>query len=71
MVLFYPFLVLVSPFIFLFIKFQSALRPNNEFIKAQAKFAAVGESMLEAAPQYGVQLFIILKILGKMCFTRF
>ena len=42
----YPFLVILSPLIFLFIKLQSVINPNNSFIKHQAKTCSIGESVL-------------------------
>ena len=56
----YPILILVSPLILFYIKLKSACKPNNLKIKKQAKSASVGESILEAAPQYCLQLYVVL-----------
>ena len=56
----YPFLVLVAPFIFLSINLQALLRPDNAFIKEQAKLSCLGESVLEATPQFCLQLYVVL-----------
>ena len=59
---FFPIFLPLSPWIYLFLKIQSLLRPGHEYIKKQAKTAAVGESMLEAAPQYCLQLYVVLSM---------
>ena len=56
----YPILILLAPFIFLLINLQALLRPENDFIKEQAKLSCLGESILEAAPQFCLQLYVVL-----------
>ena len=56
----YPILILLAPLIFLLINLQALLRPENDFIKEQAKLSCLGESILEAAPQFCLQLFVVL-----------
>ena len=55
----YPILYLLSPLIFLTIKFMYFLRPNNKFIRAQSKIASLGESIMESTAQLVLQLSII------------
>ena len=71
----YPFIILLSPAIFLFIRFmkatfsvsflyvvriQSVLRPDNMFIRVQAKRFTLAESILESTPQLCLQVYVIL-----------
>ena len=56
----YPFLIPFAPFIFLVINLQALIRPDNDFIKEQAKLSCLGESILEAAPQFCLQLYVVL-----------
>ena len=74
--LLYPFIILFFPVMFLFIRnllmililkcfiplfrIQSVLRPDNLFIRNQAKRFTVAESILESTPQLCLQLYVIL-----------
>ena len=58
--LIYPILVLVSPFIVWFIKFQAIIRPNNPFIQFQNHLCSYAERLLESTPQMILQLLIML-----------
>ena len=57
--LFYPVMVLLSPFLLLVIKFLSVFKPKNEFIKHQARSSSRGESIFESTPQIILQLYIV------------
>ena len=62
-----PFLLPFTPFIFIIIKFMGLIKPNNKLLKAQSTVGGRGESILEAAPQFGLQcyiMFLSLKHLG-------
>ena len=56
----FPLLLPIIPLIFLIIKILSLIKPNNKFLKAQATLGSRGESILEAAPQFGLQCYIVL-----------
>ena len=56
----YPFLIPLAPFLLLFLKIQALLRPENEFIKQQEKLSSGGEAILEATPQFCLQLYVIM-----------
>ena len=58
--LIYPILVMVSPFIVWFIKFQAIIRPNNPFIQFQNHLCSYAERLLESTPQMILQLLIML-----------
>ena len=60
LLLIYPLLIPLAPFLLLFLKIQTLLRPDNEFIKQQEKLSSGGEAILEATPQFCLQLYIIL-----------
>ena len=49
-----------SPVIFIFIKMVAIIKGSNEFIQSQATYGSRGEAILEAAPQFALQLYIIL-----------
>ena len=53
-------LLICSPGIFIIIKLLAILKANNQFIQSQATYGSRGEALLEAAPQLGLQLYIIL-----------
>ena len=57
--LFIP-LVVVSPAIFIIIKFLAIFKSGNNFLQSQATYGSRGEGILEAAPQLGLQLYIVL-----------
>ena len=57
--IFFPLLMLISPFIFLFIKLLGLLKPKNQFVKAQSTTGCRGEAILEAAPQLALQCYIV------------
>ena len=57
--LFIP-LLTCAPGIFIIIKLLTILKANNPFIQSQATYGSWGEAILEAAPQLGLQLYIIL-----------
>merc|ERR1711911_554332 len=61
--LFFPFLLPFSPLVFILIKIISIIKPNNHFLKAQSTLGGRGESILEAAPQFVLQCYIILSTL--------
>ena len=57
--LFIP-LVVISPVIFIIIKFMAIFKSGNTFLQSQATYGSRGEGILEAAPQLGLQLYIVL-----------
>ena len=57
--LFIP-LLTCSPAIFIIIKLVAIMKTKNLFIQSQATYGSRGEAILEAAPQLGLQLYIIL-----------
>ena len=58
--LIFPLLLPVSPLIFICVKVNALLKPRNSMLKAQAAIGSRGESILEAAPQFALQCYIIL-----------
>ena len=58
--LLFPLLLPLSPLIFVCLKFISLLKPNNTLLKAQSTLGSRGESILEAAPQFALQCYIVL-----------
>ena len=56
----FPLLLTLSPLIFICLKLISLLKPNNKLLKAQSKMGSRGESILEAAPQFALQCYIVL-----------
>ena len=58
-IIFLP-LFIISPAIFLFIKILAILKAGNSFIQDQASFGSRGESIFEAAPQLGLQLYVAM-----------
>ena len=56
---FFPIFLLISPLIFILIKFLALVKPNSQLLKAQSMLGSRGESILEAAPQFGLQCYII------------
>ena len=57
-ILFLP-LLICSPGIIIFIKLLAIVK-NNQLIQSQATYGGRGEAILEAAPQLGLQLYIII-----------
>ena len=53
-------LLICSPGIFIFIKLLAIMKHDNQLIQCQATYGSRGEAILEAAPQLGLQLYIIL-----------
>ena len=60
----FPILFVSSPVLFLVIRIIMVLKPNNEFVQNQSRVASKGESMLEATPQLGLQLFVVMTTLS-------
>ena len=58
---FIPLVILVSPVMMLIIHTLAIFRPESRFIKAQKKEVKKGESILEAAPQLILQMFVAMK----------
>ena len=56
----FPLLLPLSPLIFICLKLISLLKPNNKLLKAQSKTGSRGESILESAPQFALQCYIVL-----------
>ena len=61
--LFFPILVSISPLIFLYIKFLKIIKRDSKIIECQRKMASVGEAILEASPQYCLQMYVVLRTL--------
>ena len=58
-IMFIP-LVSISPAIFIAIKFLAIFKSGNTLLQSQATYGSRGEGILEAAPQLGLQLYIVL-----------
>ena len=58
-IMFIP-LVSISPAIFIAIKFLAVFKSGNTLLQSQATYGSKGEGILEAAPQLGLQLYIVL-----------
>ena len=58
--LFFIPLLICSPVIFIIIKLLAIIKANNQFIQSQSTYGSRGEAILEAAPQLGLQIYIIL-----------
>ena len=58
-ILTYPLLLVVSPFLVIIVKFRSIL-PHNIHVLQLKRDLSLGESSLEAAPQLCLQLYIVL-----------
>ncbi len=58
-IMFIP-LVSISPVIFIVIKFLAIFKTENKLLQSQATYGSRGEGILEAAPQLGLQLYIVL-----------
>ena len=58
--LFFPLLLPFAPSIFICIKGIAVVKPTNQLLKAQSTLGGRGESILEAAPQFSLQCYIIL-----------
>ena len=58
--LLFPFLFLLSPLIFLYIKFLSIIKRENKMIQCQKEMTSMAEALLEATPQYCLQLGIVI-----------
>ena len=61
-IMFIP-LVFISPVIFIAIKFLAIFKSGNALLQSQATYGSRGEEILEAAPQLGLQLYIVLTTL--------
>ena len=61
--LLFPFLFIFSPLIFLYIKFLTIIKRDSKMIENQKKIASMGEAILEASPQYCLQMYIVLHTL--------
>ena len=57
--LFFPLLLPFAPLIFIIIKFIGVVKPKNQILKAQSTLGSRGESLLEAAPQFAMQCYIV------------
>ena len=57
--LFIP-LLICSPVIFIIIKLLAIIKSDNKFIQSQSTYGSRGEAILEAAPQFGLQVYIVL-----------
>ena len=57
-------LVIFSPVIFIIIKFLAILKSGNTLLKSQSTWGTRGEVILEAAPQLGLQLYIVMLTLN-------
>ena len=55
----YPIVVVISPAIFILIKLSAVFKKEYKIIQAQKNVASSGEAMLEAAPQFGPQLYVV------------
>ena len=58
-ILFIP-LLTCSPVIFIIIKLLAIIKSDNKFIQSQSTYGSRGEAILEAAPQFGLQVYIVL-----------
>ena len=59
LILFIP-LLIISPAIFIIIKLLAIFKSGNILIQSQATYGSRGEGILEAAPQLGLQLYIVM-----------
>ena len=66
--LFYPILFMFSPLIFLYIKFLAIIKRDSKIIDNQKKIFTTAEAILEASPQYWLQMYIILHTLDPSTF---
>ena len=55
-----PLIIAVSPLIMVVILTQALLHPDSQFIQSQKKLCKSGESILEATPQFCLQLFLVM-----------
>ena len=62
-IMFIP-LVSISPAIFIFIKFLAIFKTENKLLQSQATYGSRGEGILEAAPQFGLQIYIVMLTLN-------
>ena len=62
-IMFIP-LVVFSPVIFLAIKFFAIFKSGNTLLQSQATYGSRGEGILEAAPQFGLQIYIVMLTLN-------
>ena len=53
-------LIIFSPFIFIIIKLFAIFKATNRFVQSQSGYGTRGEAILEAAPQLGLQLYIVM-----------
>ena len=58
-IMFIP-LVFFSPAIFIVIKFMAIFKSENTLLQSQATYGSRGEGILEADPQLGLQMYIVL-----------
>ena len=61
--LLFPLMYILSPLIFLYIKLLSIFKRDNKLMDHQKKMISTGEAVLEASPQYCLQMFILLHTL--------
>ena len=71
MIMIIIFLLPISPIIFLIVKLMAIFKPNCPFIQAQARMGSRGEAVLEATPQFGLQLYVVLTTLKLKPLTIF
>ena len=69
-ILLYPFLLALSPIIYIVLKFLPMVR-NSKLIQNMGKVASEGEVLFESAPQLTLQLYIILSTLDPNGWTWF
>ena len=60
--LFYPFIFILAPFITIVVKLISVFKPCNKLIKSQSRICGRGEAILEATPQFLLQLYIVISV---------
>ena len=68
--LLYPFLLALSPIIYIVMKFLTMVR-NSKLIQNMVKVASEGEVLFESAPQLTLQLYIVLSTLEPTGWTWF
>ena len=58
--LLFPVLFLLTPVIYLYIKFLTIIKRDSKMIQSQNKIVSMGEAILEASPQYCLQMYVVL-----------
>ena len=58
--LLFPLLFIFSPLIFIYINFLTIIKRDSKMVENQKKIASFGEAILEASPQYCLQMYVIL-----------